>query len=269
MLARLLGLYRHTHPLGARHDIALGDDALSFCLPENFSKDFPAEDIETSVNLSELTENEISKHIVRRWWEINKPGLFNTHLGTLMLNIEVRHFSVNQQSDLRNQELNISNRFHFLLAQHEHMQNDFQPTSKNDPKNGFFVAPIAYKTGNEWLTFFNDEMFNGQMWTRVSVAQMNNALTVLYTLPLVQNAYLRVNFCHAVNQGVSPYEFQHFSMPLADQMLQSLKVTFNSANTLKDAVESEWLTITPQHAITRNAGAEDTNGSLASKMQAH
>ncbi len=64
--------------------------ALEFHMPENFSKDMPAEDLVEQVNLNQLEASDpAGKVLMRRWWDFRSDGFFSKNLGSVMMSIRV------------------------------------------------------------------------------------------------------------------------------------------------------------------------------------
>ena len=56
-------------PLGATRTINFDGSKLTFSMPENFSKEFPAEPIVEQVSLDDVGQ---SRLLAQRWWDIDR-----------------------------------------------------------------------------------------------------------------------------------------------------------------------------------------------------
>lgn len=80
-------------PLGSKRIIQLGDASLSFSMPENFSKDFPAAPVNELPSDQELASGAL---LAQRWWDVKEVGWFGKMLGVLMMRVDV-HFVLSNE----------------------------------------------------------------------------------------------------------------------------------------------------------------------------
>ena len=81
-LSQLLGLTANAAPTIYPRQVDLSGNIFHFAMPENFSKDMPAENMVEKLDIQDLekfTDPEYG-NIIRRWWDIKKPGFLEKKL---------------------------------------------------------------------------------------------------------------------------------------------------------------------------------------------
>src|SRR5690606_39085462 len=91
-LSQFLGLNANAAPKIYPRQIDLSGNIFSFSMPENFSKNMPAENMVEVLDIgdSKKFDNPEYGNLIRRWWDIKKPGFFGKELGTVMMDISVQ-----------------------------------------------------------------------------------------------------------------------------------------------------------------------------------
>ena len=71
-------------PLGAKRTANLSGNYFSFAMPEDFSKDMPAEDLVENLDITDLKKFDKPEYgnLIKRWWDIREPGFFGKNLGS-------------------------------------------------------------------------------------------------------------------------------------------------------------------------------------------
>ena len=67
--------------------IDLSGNIVNFSMPENFSPDFPADDLVENFNLndSSVFKKNNSVALLRRWWDFKDNSFFSKEMGTMMI----------------------------------------------------------------------------------------------------------------------------------------------------------------------------------------
>lgn len=79
--------------------VNLSGNYFSFAMPEDFSKEMPAENLVESLDITDLTKfgNPEYGNLIRRWWDIKEPGFFGKNLGSVMMDISVQRVPENKK----------------------------------------------------------------------------------------------------------------------------------------------------------------------------
>ncbi len=82
------------YPLQPRQ-INLSGNIVLFSMPENFSRDMPAEDMKETINLDDQSvyQDHEKFTLIRRWWDFKDKGFFGKEYGTLMMSIYLKQAS--------------------------------------------------------------------------------------------------------------------------------------------------------------------------------
>lgn len=203
--------------LGANRTINIGENKITFAMPENFSRDMPAEPI-----IENLNDDEISQGILlgQRWWDINKPGWFGKELGTLMMRINVHPIPENRRSLLHSKQFDPTQKFDFLLSLDQHLIDTY-------PKghDAYSFTEVASLSGDQLYTAFDDKMINGKNWVQYVIMGQHGLLIDSIAIPLSDKIFIEVTFEYAANQGVLPREFNRLARAtVATQIENTLNI---------------------------------------------
>lgn len=68
--------------------INLSGNIVNFSTPENFSKDFPANDLIENYELNKV-KAEHPIELLRRWWAFSDNSFFKKNVGTMMMTVHI------------------------------------------------------------------------------------------------------------------------------------------------------------------------------------
>lgn len=159
---------------------------LQFSMPENFSLDFPADDLVDQVdeNDSRLYEKYGNTLLLRRWWDFFEPTFFSKkEVGTIMMSITVHKSKVEYKS--RFELLTV------LLKRMEEVHGEFNKTVQPDSQ---IFYPDSYSA------IFED-VYNQQRWLSYNLVRGDDTnFTRTYVMPLNSQYYTEISF----EMGISP-----------------------------------------------------------------
>ena len=218
------------------HQINLSGNVFYFALPEDFSKDMPAADMIEALDISDpaMFDNPEYGNLLRRWWDIKKPGWFGKQLGTVMMDISVQRVFPNTQHLLHNRPYDITDRLDFMLmlddSYHQRYDSPNEPNESVAP-NKAFHSGLAFMIGDDVTALQRDAVFNLQKWTSYSIAAPGDELIVIYAIPLTENIYLEVSFTYSHNNNVLPLVFRRdYAFPKFQETLESFKIDYAEGN---------------------------------------
>ena len=74
-------------------------DKKIICTTETIGKDLPAVDMVEKLDIQDLQKFDNAEYgnIIRRWWDIKRPGFFGKELGAVMMDISVQKKATNRK----------------------------------------------------------------------------------------------------------------------------------------------------------------------------
>ncbi len=252
-LTQLLGLNANAEPKIYPRQVNLSGNIFQFSMPENFSKDMPAENMVENLNIEDLQkfENPEYGNIIRRWWDIKKPGLFGKELGTVMMDISVQKVPENNAKLIHPRAYDITNRLDFLLAIDNSLRQRYKNINQEKTDNTYSVT-FCSLYGNKLESFYRDKIYNQQKWTGYTVVAPLDQLIVGLVLPLTKNTFLEVAFTYSPNQNIAPREFLNIAYQTTHPIENSLKVAYLPVNEIQQLVEQAWIDETTDEVMAKN-----------------
>lgn len=235
--------------MGQRREVYLVGNVFVFDMPEDFSRDMPAEPLVERVNGNSGAS---PVQIVRRWWDIKSNGFFPKAFGSVMMNIELVKVPANTLRRIHDQPYDIRDRLDFILALDEMVRSSFSDTSSGAMEGGTYsytFPSVASILGNTIETEYRDYVFNGQKWTGYSVGGPFDQLIAGYALPITDDYFLNATFTYSPNNGIPPMEFRRLAYPKMRIIQESFRVRFSETNDMRQTVEAEWIAMTADDVL--------------------
>jgi hypothetical protein len=245
--------------LGATRTVDLSGNKFSFVMPEDFSKDMPAENLVEQLDISDLKkfDNLEYGNLIRRWWDIKESGFFGKNLGTVMMDISVQRVPENKRKDIHERPYNILDRLDFLLMiddnSHQRYDELVEKTKGLPDEQAYSVPSTAHLLGKEIGTGFRDRLYNSQKWIGYSVRAPENQLITGLVTPLTEYLFLEVVFTYAPDRNILPMSFLHFAYQKTQFVEDSLQINYEKNNTIQNAMKSkDWLKATNNQILQRH-----------------
>lgn len=233
--------------LGATRHINLSGNVFSFAMPENFSKDMPAEPLIEKLDIEGQFNDTL---LIERWWDFKKPGWFGSTLGTAMMTISVIKVPQNERKKIHSNPYDVSDRLGLLLVVDEVLNNRYR--NENGDFNELYSIPgTAEILGNVISSEFRDEVFNNQKWTSYSCTGPSAQLIVSHVLPINKQAYIEVSFVYSPDKNILPREFREVAYETTRKIEETLHIQYLDDNPIKNIVESEWIDSTTDDAVRK------------------
>lgn len=258
-LSQLLGLTASAAPAIHSRQVDLSGNIFHFSMPENFSKDMPAENMIEKLDIEDLKKFDDPEYgnIIRRWWDIKKPGFFGKELGTVMMDISIQRLPANKKNLLSAKPFNITNRLDFMMMINEQLHNRFDQLNKETeselPETNAYHFGCCSLLGDRIVSHYRDPIYGDQKWLGYSVSAPLNQLIVGLALPLTKNSYLEVVTTYSPNQNILPREFLDIAYRTTNLIENSLKVNYRPDNGIKKIVEHEWISKTNGEVMNENS----------------
>ena len=259
-ISKAFGMARPPQDLGATRSVDLSGNVFRFSMPEDFSRDMPADDLVERLDISDpsIFVDPDKGTLIRRWWDIKEPGFFGKKLGTVMMNVSVRKVADNTQHLLDSASYDVRDRLSFMMmltedAQLKHPNNRFavEVTPENEPFL-YHVPGLATMVGEKLHPSFRDERFQGQVWTRYGVSAPNSVLIVNYTIPVTLDVFLEASFYYSNNDNVVARHFRDIAREKIHPILDTFIIRYPANNPVKDVVECDWHGETTEQALNRH-----------------
>lgn len=201
--------------------INLSGNVVHFSMPENFSKDMPAEDMIESVDLTDkaIYQDHQKFTLIRRWWDFKDSGFFGKKFGTLMMSIYLKEAS---------ESLNIN-----TLKPLDFIEILIDDIEKGKPeiKEGLMVY-------SDYFTAYDEKWNNNQRWLKYAQGPLDGTqYSFLYAIPITDKQYIVAEFTTAPNEGIGIRGFiENFTSPFMDKIMESFLVDYVDHNPAKQAV---------------------------------
>lgn len=250
---------KEPHPVLSQRQVDIGGNLFSFDLPENFSKDLPADDMVEQLDISSVDrfDDLTVGHILRRWWDIKEPGWFGSELGTVMLEMSVQRIHSNTRKRFNSEPYEVTDRLGFMLATDElvnrryseHNEEVRHPDGSWNHELAYFNAGIASMLGPTLYASQRDHISNQQKWTRYGVTAPDGVLIVNYALPISQQFMIELTFTYSPNTNADARHFLRTAEKTTDKITNSLYFQYPEDSPVKAAVEGPWLTETTDDVV--------------------
>lgn len=177
-----------------QREIEFTGSRLTFSMPENFSPEFPAEDLIERVDFqsSIIFDKSDKALLLRRWWDFTeKTFLSDKPIGTTMLSISVIR-SKNEYLD----------RLGLIDVIHKDLEEQHKESNRTTQPDFQIAYPETYES-------FNETIFNQQRWLSYVVASMNaSEATVSFVTPLSRFHYIEIAFTLMPSSKIDSREFE-------------------------------------------------------------
>src|SRR5690554_5814826 len=149
-LSQFLGLNSNAAPKMYPRKIDLSGNIFNFSMLENFSKDMPAENMVEALDIDDIEKFDSPEYgnLIRRWWDIKKPGFFGKELGTVMMDISIQRVPENYQKLIHGNPYDITDRLDLLLLINDKLHQRYDELSENqrkiDPYSNDYSVDFCY-----------------------------------------------------------------------------------------------------------------------------
>jgi hypothetical protein len=245
-------------PVGQTRQVNLSGNIFSFSMPEDFSRDMPAEDLveQLDINNVALFNNPEYGNLIQRWWDIKHAGFFGKKLGSVMMDISVQRVPENLKKRVHDKPYNIQDRLDFLLMIDEclHSRYDIlvEQTKSLDHSFSYTIPGLAYLLGKRICSEYRDKVFNEKKWISYSASAPFNQLIVGFMMPASEQVYLEVVFTYSPNQNVFPQEFRDVAYEKMQLIENSLALDYVEDNNMDDIIGVNWLKTTNDEVLEQN-----------------
>ncbi len=205
-----------------RH-INLSGNIIHFSMPENFSRDMPADDMIESVDLSDknVYQDYQKFTLIRRWWDFKDSGFFGKEYGTLMMSLYIKEVS---------ESLSIT-----TLKPLDFIDIIIDDINKSKPESGELDPLMEY---SDHFTAYKESWRNDYRWLKYIQGHVNgDKFTILFAIPLTAKQYIVAEFISAPKNDIGIRSFVNdFTLPFMNKIMDSFQIDYEKDNPAKQAV---------------------------------
>ena len=207
--------------------INLSGNFVSFLIPENFSTDFPADDLIETVNLKGRDDSQEAKPItlLRRWWDFKDNSFFSKNVGSMMMTIHVYKVKDSQKD--------ISNPIGFIEA----IQLDLEMRDKEENSNTSEDFKVIYPSSYD---SYVQKKFDRLTWLRNATGTFDERqVTYHYWVQIDDSHYLTVEFSFAPNDNIAMRTFiDTYCRDMLEKIMSTFDVIYSNENPIKAKLEN-------------------------------
>jgi hypothetical protein len=204
--------------------VNLSGNIVQFSMPENFSKDFPADDLVESVDLAnpKLFSQYGSVLLLQRYWDFRTKGFFSKNIGTLQMAMVVKKVD----SSISGNIVLPAELIKAITADLK-TRYDASNTNKEDSEK------IRY---SNLVDDFVEFRYNNQRWIRYSIWKDNDReLTSVFAIPVTNQHYLTVAFSFAPSNKIAMRDFiDGYAQQAVDRIMETFMLLPNKGNSINN-----------------------------------
>ena len=171
------------HPYMPRQ-INLSGNHVNFSMPENFSMDFPAEDLIESIDInnSKTFNQNNSVELLRRWWDFKDNSFISKNIGSMMMTVHV--------NEVLDKSKDISHPIEFIQVLLLDM-------AKRDNEENVGKAEETKTHYPEDLQSFVERTYNKQRWISSGSGTYDETTKMFhFWIPISNQNYLSIDFLY-------------------------------------------------------------------------
>ncbi len=207
------------HPLMPR-EINLSGNIVHFSMPENFSRDMPAEDMIESVDLNDksIYQDYQKFTLIRRWWDFKDSGFFGKEYGTLMMSLYLKEAA----DELLTDTIKPLDFIDIII-------NDIQKNKIRD--TSLFVY-------SDYFTAYDEIWLSNQRWLRYAQGPLDGSqYSFLFAIPVSTKQFIIAEFTSAPNSNIGIREFiDDLTLPFTTKIMETFQIEYSPDNPAKQAV---------------------------------
>ena len=227
--------------------VNLSDNVFYFEIPEDFSRDMPADDLVEQLDLENATQlrNEGYVTLMRRWWDIKKPGLWGKNMGTVMMSITVRASPENQAGILKAGKYDFHSMLHFVVALYDSLEQRWREHNQEVSISGdddfrVYVPPLANRVGTRLDSAYKGVIRHGKKWLDTGAAQARQVYDY-YALPINDKDFLEIEFALMPNDNVIAREFVDLAMIRVNKITETFDLQYAKDNEFDRVTGKDWI----------------------------
>ena len=210
-----------------QRQINLSDNCIRFAMPENFSRDFPAEDMVESVDLDHAAG--ISDYhgvtLMRRFWDFKTDGFFKKNTGTLVLVLSVKKVPDGCQK-------NLAHPLEFVEVLQQALREHYEEFNKTVAEEFRFSYSDSYYT-------FLELIINQHRWIRYGAGSDDaKELSTHYAAPITQSHYFVAKFISLPADTIHIRSFtDNYTDSFTDRIMDTFEISYAVGNSIVNGIQ--------------------------------
>ena len=206
--------------------INLSGNIVKFSIPENFSLDFPADDLVEVLNLNDekLFQDKKPITLLRRWWDFKDDSFFAKDVGSMMMTVHIYR--------TKNISEDISHPIEFIKILLVEMERRDKEENEGRSESDKVYFPEFYQS-------FGEKIHNNQRWLRGGGADTYETQMAFHEwIQINFNHYLGVEFHFAPNTNISMRPFvDTYCRDMLEKIISSFDIIYSNENPIKLKLE--------------------------------
>ena len=204
--------------------INLSGNIINFAMPENFSREFPADDLVENYDLSKVKVDH-PVELLRRWWDFSDNSFFKKDVGTMMMTIHIY-----ENRDVSSDISNPLGFVHSLLTEMEKRDKD-ENTGRSDEEKVFF--PSFYNS-------FFERIYSNQRWFSGGGSNEEYTQVAFHLWKQISEKYfIGVEFHFAPNNRIPMRQFiDEYCRNMLEKIMSTFDVIYSENNPIKAKLEA-------------------------------
>lgn len=206
--------------------INLSGNIINFSIPENFSKDMPADDLVEKLDLNDknLFNKTNSVALLRRWWDFKDDSFFSKNVGSMMMTIHV--YKVKKSDE------DISHPIGFINVLFEEMERRDKEENIGRDESTKVYFPEHYQS-------FFEKIINNQKWIRGGSSDANELQKAFHEWKqITPKHFIGVEFHFAPNNSIGMRPFlDTYCRDMLEKIMSTFDVIYSNDNPIKAKLE--------------------------------
>lgn len=227
-------------------EINIIGNVFHFSMPENFSKDMPAEDLIDVVTEQQLKKLESDGYLIlmQRWWNLKESGMFGKKYGSVMMSIRLQKKPENRLKINGDAPYKFSDYLEFCLALHDSFRQQADKHNrvrdKQDEEFMLYVPDLAVMFGNRLEASLSSFQPDETIWIAAETMQ-GKIVNKIFAVPLNDDTYVEVNFSIMPDDDFPPYDFLRIaSEKLINVVSNTFVLKYSSQNPYAEITSYGW-----------------------------
>ena len=227
-LLKSIGLIQTiTEPVFHQRQINLSGNKITFAMPENFSRDFPGEDLVETVDLNNVTAA-LDYHgvtLMRRFWDFKTDGFFKKNTGTLVLLLTVKKIPDGCQK-------NLAHPLEFVEVLQQALREYYEELNKTTAEEYRFAYSDSYYTFREFI-------LNHHRWIRYVRIRNDGREHASYSaIPVTPSHYFVAEFISLPANTIHIRSFtDNYTDEFTDKIMDTFDIAYAAGNRLVQDIQ--------------------------------
>ena len=207
-------------PVFHQRQINLSGNRVTFSMPENFSRDFPAEDMIEFVDLDNAVG--ISDYpgvlLLQRFWDFKTDEFFKKDMGMLIMTLSVKQVPDGCQK-------NLAHPLEFVEVLQDALRGYYEEHNKTASEEFRYYYSDSYH-------LFHERIINQHRWMRYgAVRDDDKKISACYAIPVTQSCYFVAEFISQSGNAIHINSFiDNYTSVLYKKIMNTFDISHATGN---------------------------------------